>query len=959
MKKLFEKSIRDTKITKNKEDSLMKSFRKALSLIVAVAMTLTLMIPVFAATPTDVVGTSYEDSVGKLVTLGIIKGYEDGSFKPDQNITRAEFSKIACYLIGVQAAADLAKGSTKFSDVKADHWASGYINVAAEKGMLKGYPDKSFKPEANVTYAEAITILVRAIGMGDFVEKQGGTWPANYLEKAASAGITKDVTGFSGNTAAIRGVIGQLSWNALEAEKWGAKEYTSTGITYGPIGKTLLQEQYSDYVYKNSDDQYVTKSFKDVKVIGTQAGGALNADQIKIETESHSDLADMLDVTAGDDVTVDVTATGVNLSSLYGLKVDLLFGKDNKVANIKISSSTSDVVTGYIDDYITAEQKIEVKATKDATETKKYGFTSDAVVFVDTQAVADLDTFFDTVAPELENSTAKITAILKSGSIETLKITSCDELSTVAGITDMKQFVVKEITSKNEVKNVAENSETIFDLDDLSDADAYIITKNGAPAGKEDIKAGNAVTYVERANITYIIVSDATVTGKITKNSSDDNAANAESRRTLTIDGKSYEMAFDGSAAMSKKNSTDEEDVVDAIDDMSDFYGKDATLTLNALGDIVFVNGSITASSANMQVGVVSRAATVSGEDYNIKILGQDGIAKSYTLKSGDIRVAGSGDLESDANYTEEDLDAYVDATGIEAGEPVMFEVSADNKINAEDFYVLNPSNNVFYGDLYINAVDGTITKIVDSTKKITADGDIYLAKSSTTFLNADTDNLEMVENWDSVVSDDYAGAGDDANSILDESDPLLFVCDEDNVLKSVILSADDATYLSSDDIYGIYVDDETNNDDTLINLLVDGVAKQYTVAGDIYDDVAVEKGDLMIFSLSDGEYSDDTMAINVSTIQDFVDEDAADADYYNIDNWDSTDKIITFDTACVRASGDSEDIVTLADDVVVYDCTGTTPVLGSLSDIDAGAYVTVEDYDADDDTYGIVVIVD
>jgi len=167
----------------------MKSLKKSLVFLVVLTMVLSTIAPVFAATPSDVTGTDYEAAVSQLVTLGVIAGYEDGTFKPDQSITRAEFAKIACYVVGVKDAADLSKGATKFKDVPATHWASGFVNIASEKGLLKGYPDATFKPEANVTYAEAITILVRALGMAPVVEGKG-TWPANYLAKASAAGVT-------------------------------------------------------------------------------------------------------------------------------------------------------------------------------------------------------------------------------------------------------------------------------------------------------------------------------------------------------------------------------------------------------------------------------------------------------------------------------------------------------------------------------------------------------------------------------------------------------------------------------------------------------------------------------------------------------------------------------------------------------------------------------------------------
>jgi uncharacterized membrane protein len=176
----------------------MKNLKKVTVLLVALAMLFVLAAPVFASsTPTDVIGTDYESAVGKLASLGIVQGLtntqgvEDGNFAPEREITRAEFAKIAAYLVGLGEAAEAASGMTKFSDVPASHWASGYINLAVNEGLVKGYPDGTFKPSANVTNAEVLTVLVRALGLGPVVEQPSkGTWPSNYIAQASQSRIT-------------------------------------------------------------------------------------------------------------------------------------------------------------------------------------------------------------------------------------------------------------------------------------------------------------------------------------------------------------------------------------------------------------------------------------------------------------------------------------------------------------------------------------------------------------------------------------------------------------------------------------------------------------------------------------------------------------------------------------------------------------------------------------------------
>ena len=103
-------------------------------------------------------GDWYAKAVTVLASKGILGGYEDGSFQPSKSITRAEFVTIASRLKG------MSSGSASFSDVPSTHWAYDYITSAASKGWITGYPDGTFRPEANITRAEVATIVNRMYG---------------------------------------------------------------------------------------------------------------------------------------------------------------------------------------------------------------------------------------------------------------------------------------------------------------------------------------------------------------------------------------------------------------------------------------------------------------------------------------------------------------------------------------------------------------------------------------------------------------------------------------------------------------------------------------------------------------------------------------------------------------------------------------------------------------------------
>ena len=121
-------------------------------------------------------------AVSTLSKMGIIKGYEDGSFKPNDPISRAEFAAIAA-----RFAPDGDKTPATFADVTS-HWAKDEISIAANHGWIKGYEDGSFKPDQKITRAETMTLVNRVLNRlpetKDDLHKDMKTWVDNMDETA-------------------------------------------------------------------------------------------------------------------------------------------------------------------------------------------------------------------------------------------------------------------------------------------------------------------------------------------------------------------------------------------------------------------------------------------------------------------------------------------------------------------------------------------------------------------------------------------------------------------------------------------------------------------------------------------------------------------------------------------------------------------------------------------------------
>ncbi len=180
------------------------------------------VVPISAAvkSPLDVVDTQFESAVNALVEKGIISGYPDGSFRPDIGISRAEACIVAVKAMGPTDEELNEAAKTGFTDLEGYGWAEKYINFAAAKGVVAGYPDGSFRPADKVSYAEMASMLIRALGYK--ADELTGDWPDNYISKASSIGIFKGIK-YSADSNATRGNVALMTNAVADNIKDGTK----------------------------------------------------------------------------------------------------------------------------------------------------------------------------------------------------------------------------------------------------------------------------------------------------------------------------------------------------------------------------------------------------------------------------------------------------------------------------------------------------------------------------------------------------------------------------------------------------------------------------------------------------------------------------------------------------------------------------------------------------------------
>ncbi len=225
----------------------MKTTKRILSLILSVIMILSVG-SVFAAaeetdtnvvltdiTPTTVVGKA----VQRLVSMGIINGYPDGTYRPDNTITRAEFAVIMVRFSGL---AELINPDdmTGFDDLDTDknyEWARPYVAMAVKHNIINGFGDNTFRAAEPVTYEQAVKMIVCAIGYGDYASKPTieGDWSSGYIEQAMRLRVTSNTTSHIGTKAkpTTRGVAAILVSNALDVEQEDVKTESGDVILPG------------------------------------------------------------------------------------------------------------------------------------------------------------------------------------------------------------------------------------------------------------------------------------------------------------------------------------------------------------------------------------------------------------------------------------------------------------------------------------------------------------------------------------------------------------------------------------------------------------------------------------------------------------------------------------------------------------------------------------------------------
>lgn len=393
----------------------MRSFKKALAFVLTLALVLSSMAVGFADTSVTatssqgfrhVAGTKYESAVNGLADLGLVNGMTKDTFGVNANLNRAQVAKMIVGALGLADKANEAKGKSQFKDVKANDWFTGYVNVAAENNIVKGFPDGTFKPSDNVKYVELLAMTLRALGYDVEYTTDAVFSKAQELGIIVNLSITKDDL----SKAAVRGDTAIVVWNALDTKL--------------ADGSTLLEKNFADKaegVYENKAEAAVAALEAAIKDLTSDDKIAAAEKLVDPATAAIAKVKDV-DVKADLQARLDAAkkaiddAKAVKIASVTAVgakKLQVAFNKavdttkaSFTVKKASVAANVSNVT--FTDDKKTATLELATKLTKGDYTVTVSGLSDkdlSATVTVDDEKVAKIEILSDTAAKTATGAT--------------------------------------------------------------------------------------------------------------------------------------------------------------------------------------------------------------------------------------------------------------------------------------------------------------------------------------------------------------------------------------------------------------------------------------------------------------------------------------------------------------------------------------------------------------------------
>ncbi|MBQ7039617.1 MAG: hypothetical protein IJN39_03510, partial [Clostridia bacterium] len=368
----------------------------------------------------------------------------------------------------------------------------GYINVASSQGIIIGDDTGIFRPEDDISYQEAVTILIRVLGHEPAAKSKGG-YPSGYLVQGAQIGVTNDVTATS-TSAATRGMVAQMTFNSLTVN---LMEQTGFGnnLNYEIVEKTLLEDKLDVY---------------------TDTGIITGNDETKLNGVSGL-KADVVEIGEGKLFKVGES----DADKLLGYTVDYYYKKNKNDNELILANPTKD------NEAVSIEAKNLAEELKEGATTISYYKSED-----DAKATkANLEDSYSVIY----NQKHKASLVHpKTGNI-TLLDNDGDGVYDIVFIGEHVNYVIDSVSSfAKKVYDKYGKEPLSLDTDSNSDLKVIIEDTEGKEMKLEDLKEWDVLSVYKNDNYVRAIVSRNTVSGSVTET-----RENGEK----VIDSKEYKVA--------------------------------------------------------------------------------------------------------------------------------------------------------------------------------------------------------------------------------------------------------------------------------------------------------------------------------------------------------------------------------------------------------------------------------
>ncbi len=524
----------------------MYNLKKVIASICVIAMMLTTV--AFGATYSDVAEDSaYYEAVETLNKLEIVTGYEDGTYKPEEGVTRAE---MAALIARIQGYGDTAAGSanTAFVDVPASHWASGYVANAAGMGIINGYGDGNFGPDDPVLYEQAVKMIMATLGYTPYAENNGG-YPGGYLAAAQRYDVVNGVSNATMGTKANRGTIAQLLVNAIDtplmAQKtWatdGSAEYViydgednplktlmSVNLGYVKIRGIVTENAYTDLDAVKSIDTSVEET---VEIVISDAFDTANKDFQDTDSTTAGIQYEVRDYLVGATDAADFLGKSV---LAYVKKLD---NNDYEIVSIAIDTARNDVLEIDLTQFnqINGQGKFEYFKTEDAKSATAVVVEEDVVVLNGDGNETLASVFGVAVANNGATEFGGKITLIDNDTINGYDVIFVEIAETAV----VKKAEEGYVTFK---ANTALNTLGELVIDEEDETVIINITKDGEAIAAADLNEWDVLSIITNANGSYINAEVITnsVVGTIKSVSKSTPSANDNA---YTIEGTKYDVA--------------------------------------------------------------------------------------------------------------------------------------------------------------------------------------------------------------------------------------------------------------------------------------------------------------------------------------------------------------------------------------------------------------------------------